>query len=68
MTAPDIENLFTYVTAAKALSCAEITLQKAVGAGRLKCLRIGSRTVRFTSDQLRDYVGLSTTRLELPGG
>ncbi len=68
MSTPDIGNLFTYATAAKTLSCAEITLQKAVGTGRLKCLRIGSRTVRFTADQLRDYCGLPTTRMELPGG
>ena len=47
--------LFKYPEAAEVLGVAEITLRKAVCAGRLQCTKVGSRSVRFTTEQLRDY-------------
>lgn len=51
-----MEALYTLDEAAQQLRVSVRTVQRAVKAGRLPCRRLGTRTIRFTEDDLRAYV------------
>ncbi len=54
MTSPP--TLFTYDTAAKYLNVHRRTLATLVADGRISWRRVGERSVRFTQDDLDDYI------------
>jgi len=56
------KRLRSYKELAIYLGCAEITLRKAVSEGRLSCTKVGSRTVRFTDEQIADYLNEKSAR------
>jgi len=56
METTETKRFYTYDEAAEILGLKPITLRKAVSEKRLSCHKIGSRTVRFTWDDLEAYI------------